>query len=481
MGAVRGTVEDGIARFLGIPYAAAPFGPNRFELPVPHESWSEVFEATRLGATPPQTPYTGAMGEVLPSLRIDGDDILNLNIWAPAAALGSGSLPVFFWIYGGALTRGCNALPIYDGTPFARDGVVMVAINYRVGVEGFAILDGAPVNRGLADVLAALEWVHREIAGFGGDPGDITVGGQSAGGGLTSMVLASPRAEGLISKAVVMSAAMGPAGPLPERTIADHLAGQLGIPATKEAFARRSGDELAIAQTELLSGRSIGSGDLHYCPVPGDDLLPAGVWPALEAGAGARVPVLIGTTAEEHRFWYAPEMSGLRLTRDQVVAALARLDVDEAAYRLYEAGRPGQGPAEVLGALLLDRICRTGLNLFADRRSELGGRTWAYEFAWKSPVRDLRAAHCVDLPFLFDRLDDPWSRRLVGEAAPQDLADHVHGAFVRFIKSGDPGWESWSARRPVMTFDSPAGGVVHAPREDERLALLAATAEANVR
>jgi para-nitrobenzyl esterase len=471
-GRVRGVLESGIARFLGVPYAAPPFGPLRFELPVPPAAWSGVRDATAFGPTPPQTPYTGAVARLLPSVRVPGDDILNLNIWTPEAALRGGDhLPVMVWIYGGALTRGCNALPLYDGTPFARAGVVLVVINYRVGVEGFALLEGAPPNRGLADAVAALRWVREEISNFGGDPDDVTVFGQSAGGGLVSMLLASPKAEGLFRKAAIMSAAIGPSPDPPARTIADHLAEQLGIAPTKEAFAAVAPDELAAAQTRLLSGASIGSGGLHYYPVAGDDLLPVGVWPALREGRGADVPVLIGTTAEEHRLWYAPGVTGLTLRDEQARAALTRLGVDDATFDLYAGNRPGETPGEVLGSILLDRICRVGLNLLADRRAELGGRTWVYEFAWRSPVLDLRAGHCVDLPFLFDNLDDPASQALVGRSAPRELARLVHGAFVRFARCGDPDWEMWNPSRPVMTFDSPRSAVVLAPREDERLAL----------
>jgi len=471
-GAVRGAVEAGIARFLGVPFAAPPFGADRLELPRPHEAWTGELDATRFGPTPPQAPYEGLYASLLPSVLIDGEEILNVNVWSPAAALAGARLPVLVWIYGGALIRGSNAWPTYDGAPFARDGLVFVAINYRVGVEGFGQLEGAPNNRGLADVVAGLEWVRDEIEAFGGDPGDVSVFGQSAGGVLVSTLLGSPRARGLFSKAVVMSAGVGPLPPRPERTLATAIAEDLQIPQTKEAFAAKTPAELVGAQTRALSGGTIGTSALFPLIVSGDDLLPDPLWSALQAGAGDDVRVLIGHTAAEGRFWYAPKLAPPGLTREVVEATLPRFGLSRAALEVYGRNRPGDDAAALYGAIVLDLICRVGLNWFADRRSASGAPTWVYEFGWPSPVLDLGPAHCVDLPFLFDNLDDEWSRALVGEDPPQRLADEMHGAFVHFAKTGDPGWEPWSAARPVMTFDSPASEVVYAPRDDERRALL---------
>jgi para-nitrobenzyl esterase len=471
-GAVRGTVEGGIARFLGVPFAAPPFAENRFELPRAHEPWAGELDATRFGPTPPQAPYQGIHASLLPTVAIEGDEILNANIWAPVGAMGGTRLPVMVWIYGGALIRGSNAWPTYVGAPFARDGVVYVALNYRVGVEGFGQLDGAPDNRGLADVVAGLEWVRDEIDAFGGDPGDVTVFGQSAGGVLVSTLLGTPPARGLFSKAIVMSAGLGPAPRRPERTLATAIAEDLRIPATKQAFAARTPAELVDAQTRALSGGTIGTSALFPTVVAGDQLLPEPLWSALEAGAADDVRVVIGTTAAEGRFWYAPAVAPPGLTREVVESAVRAFGLSPTALAVYERNRPGQDAAAIYGALVLDLICRVGLNSFADRRSVRGAPTWVYEFAWPSPVLDLGPAHCVDLPFFFDNLEDEWSRALAGDRAPQPLADEMHTALVRFARTGDPGWDAWTAARPVMTFDDPVSQIVNAPREDERLALL---------
>ena len=469
-GKIRGIVENGIARFLGIPYAAPPFGALRFERPRPHQPWRDEFDASAYGASPPQTLLGAGLSKLMRGVLIEGDDILNLNIWTPENAAEGSDLPVIFWIYGGALTRGCNALPLYDGSAFARDGVVFVGINYRVGVEGFAELEGAPDNRGLADCIAALEWVRDEIAGFGGDRSNITIIGQSAGGAMVSMLLGSPAARGLFSRAVIMSAAMGPGVDPPQADVAAAIAHHLGIPATRRAFAERTPHELAVAQTDVM-GASAVSGGVYYHPVPGDDLLPQPLWQALTTGDGAAVPVIIGTATDEHRFWYVPMELEKSMTPELIDQALSWLGVDSDVLELYRRNRPDDSAAMAYGALSLDWICRVGMNMFADIRLARGERTWVYEFAWKSPVMNIGATHVVDLPFLFDILSTPDARMLVGDDPPQQLADDFHGAVLRFAKDDDPGWEPWGAHRPVMTWDAPRSAVTCAPREDERVAL----------
>ncbi len=176
-GDLRGSAQGGIRKFLGVPFAQPPFGANRFELPKPIEPWTGARDAFEFGPTAPQSPYAGEIGKLPGTTTIPGDDILTLNIWAPEGASG---LPVMVWIHGGALERGTAAIPGYDGTTFARDGVVYVSINYRIGAEGFSVLDDAPLNLGLEDAAAALRWIAAEISALGGDPKQITVFGESA-------------------------------------------------------------------------------------------------------------------------------------------------------------------------------------------------------------------------------------------------------------------------------------------------------------
>ncbi|MGE6733173.1 carboxylesterase family protein, partial [Streptomyces sp. NPDC059900] len=178
-GPVRGTLEDGIAVFRGIPYAAAPVGPLRFAPPAPVAPGEDVLEATAFGPTAPKNPYSPPLDAILPDPDIPGGACLNLNVWTPAP--GDGARPVMVWIHGGALRNGSSAVPMYDGRAFARDGVVLVSLNYRLGIEGFGVFPDAPANLGLRDQIAALAWVRDNIRAFGGDPDNVTVFGESAG------------------------------------------------------------------------------------------------------------------------------------------------------------------------------------------------------------------------------------------------------------------------------------------------------------
>src|SRR5437764_2016161 len=234
-GAVEGRLKDGIFDFRGIPYAAPPVGELRFRPPQPVEPWAGVRDATRFGPMAPQT--TGAMetmfGAAPPAMD---EDCLSLNVWTPAA--DDGKRPVMVWIHGGAFLFGTGATPWYDGRSFARDGVVLVTINYRLGAFGFLHVDGQG-NNGILDQVAALEWVRDNIAAFGGDPGNVTAFGESAGAMSVGTLLGLPAAKGLFVKAIPES---GAAHTPRTAEQAEHLAGtflaELGIDAGASAIDR---------------------------------------------------------------------------------------------------------------------------------------------------------------------------------------------------------------------------------------------------
>lgn len=467
-GMLRGSRVGGIARFLGVPYAAAPFGELRFAPPAPHPGWSEERDATRWGATAPQAPYAGGLEQVLPSVEIDGEEILNLNVWTPAAeapSTGAPLRPVMVWVHGGALSRGANALDSYDGTTFARDGLVFVAINYRLGAEGFSVLEGAPLNLGLLDVIAALRWVREEIRAFGGDPARITVAGQSAGASLIAAALAHTDGIGLADRAILQS------GPLTARPrgragrITRLIAKDLGIAEERDAFASADPGDLVAAQLRVTAGTTPVTGGPGYTLAVGEGLPDPEV--ALGAGAADAIPVLIGSTKEEARLWLEPTGLTARISALHLAAARLSFKIRGATMRCYRRNRPGASRGELFGALATDLLLRLPINRFADARLGRGAATWVYEFAWPSPRLGLGAAHCMELPAVFDRLDAPDAVALTGGAAPASLAAEMHGAWVAFATDGDPGWERWAAERPVRTFDVQTRTVL-APREDER-------------
>ncbi|MET1112480.1 MAG: carboxylesterase family protein [Allosphingosinicella sp.] len=320
-GAVRGVRLDGIVRFLGIPYAAAPVGPRRFAAPVAHDPWTDVRDALEPGPSAPHSvkPFPGLDVEpLIGSGWRKGDDYLNVNVWAPAGPDDGPPRPVMVWIHGGGFVIGSNHAAIQDGTAFARSGVVCVAINYRMGVEGFLPIPGVPTNLGLRDMLFALRWVRDNAAAFGGDPGNVTVFGESAGAMAIADLMTSPKAKGLFRRAIVESGHGTMVRPVAvAQRLVRKVAKRLGV-APDEAGFRGASPEACVAAVENISlpsaridlrdsdGREPVFGISRFVPVYGDDILPEKPLEALARGAGADVELLIGTNAEEMNLYLVP-------------------------------------------------------------------------------------------------------------------------------------------------------------------------------
>ncbi|KOV04225.1 carboxylesterase/lipase family protein [Streptomyces virginiae] len=458
-GVVEGrTGTDGIAVFRGIPYAAPPVGALRFAPPAPPAAWDGVRQAAAFGPTAPKVPYPATFAALLTDPEIPGDDCLNVNVWTPEPAPGAG-LPVMVWIHGGAHTRGSSAVPVYDGTAFARDGVVMVSFNFRLGVLGYGLFPDAPANRGLLDQIAALEWVRDNITAFGGDPDRVTVFGESAGAISIGALLAAPRAAGLFHRAVLQSGAPE-ALPRPRvRAMVRRMASLLKVDATAGAFTATSLPDLMAAQAAVLRRSGPLLGGAAFGLVVDPDTLPVDPLDALTADADAAsgaVPLLFGWTTEEYRLWLAPT-GGMRLLDRMgplaVALARARAGKDRAAVRALRAALPGAGPAELAGQLLTDRLLRDPLRRLAGARR--AGPSHLYEFAWCSGIPGLGACHALELGFVFDTLSVPEAAWLAGTGAPQALADEMHTAWVRFATTGDPGWAPWNGDGPPKVFGGP--------------------------
>ncbi len=456
-GAVRGRYERGVAVFRGIPYAAPPFGPRRFRPPVPPDPWDGVRDAGSFGPTAPKPPYSEAFDKYLSDPVVPGDGCLNLNVWTPEPGPAA-RLPVLVWLHGGALTRGSSAVPVYDGHAFARDGVVCVSVNYRLGVEGYGLFPDAPPNSGLRDQLAALEWVHRSIAAFGGDPDRVTLAGQSAGAISIGALIAAPPAQGLFRRAVLQSGPPEASERDKVRRMVRRMAARLKVPATAEAFAAVDRALLLRAQTEVGRLSSPVLGGPAFGIVVDGDLVPRNPLEALIEGAVARdTELLMGWTRDEYRLWLVP--GGLlervdRLGPVAVAGAMARCHCGHEVPRGYRALQPRAGTAEIIGQMVTDHLLRRPLRRLADARP---GSSWLYEFAWPSLLPGLGACHALELGFVFDTGEVPESTKLAGRGAPQELAEAMHGAWVRFAETGDPGWEAWDARHPVRVFGDAAG------------------------
>ncbi|MFF9819108.1 carboxylesterase/lipase family protein [Streptomyces sp. NPDC014006] len=451
-GRIRGRYEHGVAVFRGVPYAAPPFGPRRFRPPAPPEPWDGVRDAGVFGPTPPKPPYSEAFEKYLSDPVVPGEDCLNLNVWTPDPDPAA-RLPVLVWFHGGALTRGSSAVPVYHGRPFARDGVVFVSVNYRLGVEGYGLFPDAPANPGLRDQLAALRWVHEAIAAFGGDPARVTLAGQSAGAISMGALIAAPQAQGLFRRAVLQSGPPESADRDKVRRVVRRMATRLKVPATAEAFAAVDPELLLRTQAEVGRLSSPVLGGPSFGIVVDGDLVPRDPLEALIDGdAASGAGLLMGWTRDEYRLWLVPGGLVERVDRLGPVAlagAMARCHCGHEVVRGYRALHLDAGPAEIVGQLVTDHLLRIPLHRLADARP---GSSYVYEFAWPSLLPGLGACHALELGFVFDTGDVPESAKLAGEGAPQELADQMHRAWVRFVTEGDPGWESWDLSHPVRIF-----------------------------
>jgi para-nitrobenzyl esterase len=444
-GEVRGSTIDGVNSFKGIPYAAPPFGANRLRPPQPVVAWSGVRDALNFGPTVPQPTVPSSLDNLLPNPNIPGEDCLNLNIWSPE--LGSIRHPVMVWIHGGLFEFGTGAA--YDGSHFARDGIVCVTINYRVGAEGFLYLGRGNANLGLLDQIAALEWVRDNILAFGGDPDNVTIFGESAGAMSVATLLAIPRAEGLFRRSISQSgAAHHTISATTARRVGRHLAKKLGVAATRKAIAAVPIDRLIQAQSELDAdlvecpdpqywGREVVAAMLLWQPVVDGDVIPSPPLDRIAAGAGAGIEVLVGTNTDEHRAMLVPGGAIDRVTPGSLAVAIEAYGLPlEKTLFAYRALHPGASSGDLFAAIVTDWYWRIPVIRLADAHAQGGSATYMYEFTGTEP--------------------------------PQQLADKMHAAWVAFTTNGNPGWPKYDlSHRATMRFDL-TSAVVDDPHSAER-------------
>jgi para-nitrobenzyl esterase len=488
LGALRGYADNGVQVFKGVPYAASTAGGNRFLPPQKRQPWTEVRDATEWGQRPPQI-FGGEPAEMLPADPREalGEDCLVMNIWTPNPS--PGRRPVMVWLHGGGYRSGSGSYSIYEGRELARKhDVVAITVNHRLNAFGFMYLShfggkwASASNVGMLDIVAALEWIRDNIAVFGGDPGNVTIFGQSGGAGKVSTLMAMPAAKGLFHRAIAQSGAALTATPVEQAVKATEQLlqllkispGQLDrlqtIPLTRITEALATAGAPLAAFVPVLDGKSL---PVH----PFDPAAPA---------QSASVPFLTGTTATETTFFTTDDqlmpIDGATL-RQRVKALLKVNDADaDRMIALYRKNQPARENIDVFLRLDTDNSrFRLSVDTQAERKAaQRGAAVYLYRFEYYSPVRQgrLKSMHCMEIPFVFDNLEAGRIYTGISPAA-QRIADRMSAAWVAFARTGNPshrGIPQWPAfdgtRRATMVFGDEAK-VVNDPGGEERLALKA--------
>lgn len=464
-GPVRGYVEDSLDVFKGLRYGAPPTGHSRFKPPSRPAAWTEPADATAYGAPAIQSGLapgerrTSPGDPPAPDEPASSEDCLFLNVWTPG--LDAARRPVMVWLHGGGFANGSGGASMYDGGALARKGdVVTVTVNHRLNVFGYLHLgevfgpDYAQSGvAGMLDIVQALEWVRDNIASFGGDPANVTIFGESGGGWKVSLLLAMPGARGLFHRAVIQS---GPGltgkGVADADKIARQLLAELGV-STPQA--------LAALSTEAISHASVkvpGEAMRLYTPVVDGTALPRDPFEPDASPLNADVPVLIGTNKDESTLFLFSHPKFGEFT-DEDVARQAKAQAGDRADALIAALRaayPDYNPTHLCAAVQTATGMWAGSIKLAERKAaQKAAPVWMYMLTWETPVSRgrLRCPHALEIPLVFDNVEK--ARNFVGRGdEPQAVADQMSDAWLRFARTGDPGWAAYDGQsRTTRLFD----------------------------
>jgi para-nitrobenzyl esterase len=491
-GKIRGTFQNKVYSFKGVPYGASTAGTNRFMPPQKPQPWTGVRDALDIGLRAPQLPSNiVAEWAVLDRTEPAGEDCLVLNIWTPA--LDNKKRPVMFWLHGGGFAGGSDGFLAYDGTELARKhDVVLIGINHRLNIFGFMYLADLgdsrfanASNAGMLDCVAALEWARDNVANFGGDPNNVTIFGQSGGGRKVCTLLGMPSAKGLFHRAIVESGSQLTGVPRDAATqAAETVLQRLGLKATQLDELQKVPVRKLLAAMQGGGGRGRGGG-LNFAPVTDGRTLPADPFVPVASSISADVPLLVGCTETESTWNTQQQYDPLTDAElSERVAETLRTDEATAAkvIAVYKKNQPKQSNLDIFLILASDASTRAAAITQAERKAALGkAPVYMYLFAWRSPVRDgrLRSMHTMDIPFVYDNVDV--AKVELGTGADRyGLAEKMSNAWVSFARNGNPnhkGLPNWPAfnanQRATMIFNTPESKVVNDPSGEERRALAA--------
>jgi para-nitrobenzyl esterase len=483
-GPIRGVVVDRINSFYGVPYGASTAGEARFMAPRRPQPWTSVRECVEYGPRSPQGP-SGLISEVAAEDRREAasEDCLRLNVWTPA--LANGRRPVMVWLHGGGYSQASGSFIIYNGANLARRrDVVVVTLNHRLNVFGYLYLGeiggekyADSGNAGMLDIVQALQWVRDNIAGFGGDPGNVTVFGQSGGGGKVCTLMGMPAARGLFHKAIAQSGSNVTGTPRGGATrTAETLFERLNLkPNQVDQLHRLSADQLLGA----LRG-------LNFSPVVDGKNLPAGPFDPVSSPLSASVPLLCGSMETEVAWGRGvplDDMDDAALTTQLKQAVRGVSDADIARLiAAYRKGRPRISNIDLYLILASDNTMREGVMSVSERKAEAKqAPVYMYYFTWHSPVHDgkLKAYHTLDIPFVFENVDLA-TAMTGGRQDRYALQDRMSAAWTAFARTGNPNakglvpdWPAFdTTQRATMVIDN-EWKVVNDPNGDERRELMA--------
>jgi para-nitrobenzyl esterase len=459
-GRVRGRVEHGNAVFRGMPFAKPPLFGLRFRAPVPADPWDGVRDAAEFGPPCPQEVFPEAPGARQVPEDTTGE-WLTVNVWTPDTA--ARTLPVMVWIHGGAYLFGAGG-PGYDGTPFASAGVVFVSCNYRLGMEGFAQIPGAPANRGLLDAVAALRWVRDNIERFGGDPGNVTVFGESAGAGVISALLAMDDAKGLFKRAIAQSVPGTFFSADLAGTITEAIAATAGLPADYEALSETDPMRLVAAQmnvtsrmSEFLDWGAVRITDTPFSPVIDGEVLTRTPWRALVSGAARDVELLTGHNRDEYRLFIAMKGRLSSITDDEANTVLDYFAPAPDGPAGYRKAYPNADAGGLFEVAFSDWLFRMPTLHLAQAHAMSGGTTYLYELAAQAPAGPFGACHALDVPLVFGSYDEGLSAVLTGAEPSAEfvmLGDLMRREWLSFATCGQPGWAPYgTGHRTTRVYD----------------------------
>jgi para-nitrobenzyl esterase len=469
-GKVEGIEHDGVLVFRGIPYAAPPIAERRWRAPAREAPWDGVREATQFSAQSAQGAFgmNTMFGGATP---VVSEDSLYLNVWTPAC--DDARRPVMVWIHGGAFMFGSGDTPWYDGGAFVRHGdVVVVTINYRLGAFGFLHLadlfgdefEGSG-NCGILDQAAALEWVRESIGAFGGDPDNVTIFGESAGGGSVGTLLGLPAARGLFHRAIPQSGASSWWSTREAATtIAQSLVDELGVaPGDVDALRAVSMEHLIQAATGIGTA-SPTAGGLPFQPVVDGTVLPAPALEAVARGNAVDVPVLVGTNRHEITLFSFMDPALASADDAGIARRIERWYHGDAARLVaaYRARREGMSGLDLWTDIGSDTVFRMPAIWLAEAQSA-HAPVFMYLFTWESQAFGgiLKSTHALEIPFVFGTIDAPGVEMFTGPAPERHaISDAMHRAWLAFARNGDPShdgiphWPRYDrVRRATMRFD----------------------------